>query len=136
MAFMNQEHKAVIAANLKGVMPKGWKYSLGVRYNSTIVLTIASAPVDLMAEAKRVIEARQARLEPHMRSRVTDATHLDVNHYHLKNQFDESLTVFERIVAVLNGGNYDRSVLQADYFDVGWYVSISVGRWDKPFTVR
>lgn len=136
MAYMNQERKAIIAAKLKEVMPKGWKYSLGVRSHSTIVLTITSAPVDLMAEAKRVAEARQAHMEPYLRGNVTNATHLEVNHYHPHKQFDVSLPVFERIIAVLNEGNHDRSVAQADYFDVGWYVNVNVGRWDKPFTVK
>ena len=48
MAFMNQDKKAVIAAQLKAVMPAGWKYSLRVSDHSTLRLLIASAPVDLL----------------------------------------------------------------------------------------
>jgi len=22
-----------------------------------------------------------------------------------------------------------------DYFDVGWYISVNLGRWDKPYIV-
>ena len=48
MAYMNQEKKAKIAAALKTVVPKGWKYSLAVRNHSSIVMNIKSAPVDLV----------------------------------------------------------------------------------------
>jgi hypothetical protein len=33
----------------------------------------------------------------------------------------------------MNDGNHDNSDIQSDYFDVGWYISINVGRWDKPY---
>ena len=50
MAYIDQTKKAKIAANLKKVVPAGWKYSLAVRNHSTIVLTISAAPVNLIAE--------------------------------------------------------------------------------------
>jgi hypothetical protein len=30
-------------------------------------------------------------------------------------------------------GNHDRSDSMTDYFDVGWYISINVGKWNKPY---
>jgi len=33
----------------------------------------------------------------------------------------------------MNVGNYDRSDMQSDYFDVGFYIDINVGNWDKPY---
>lgn len=133
MAYMNQEKKAKIAAALKAVMPKGWKYSLGVNNHSTIVLTIASAPVDLIAEAQKVVKARLldwqiAQAKP---------TEMSVNHYHLDGAFTgDLLATFEKIVAVLNLDNHDRSDLRSDHFDVGHYVSVHLGRWNKPFVVQ
>jgi hypothetical protein len=32
-------------------------------------------------------------------------------------------------------GNHDRSDIQSDYFDVGWYVDINIGRWNKPYAL-
>lgn len=49
MAYVSKEKKQKIAAALKTVMPKGWRWSLAINHGS-----IASAPVDLMAEAMRV----------------------------------------------------------------------------------
>ena len=130
MAYMNQEKKAKIAAKLKEVLPRGWKYTLRVRHHSTIVMTIQSAPVDLMAEATRVTAARQTR-EGYTPN--APATYVDVNVYHPHFYFDESLPVIQTILAALNEGNHNRSDIQSDYFDVGWYVDIYIGTWDKPF---
>lgn len=35
----------------------------------------------------------------------------------------------------LNTDNYDNSDVQTGYFDVGHYVELRIGRWDKPFQV-
>lgn len=132
MAWMSQEKKAQIAAELKKVMPRDWKYSLGVRHHSTIALTISAAPVDLMAiYNKRVAESWERRGDKH-----TPQTYAQVNKFHLDTQFSgELLETFQRIKVALNIGNHDRSDIQTDYFDVGWYVDIQIGRWDKPFRV-
>lgn len=134
MAYMNQEKKAKIAAKLKDVVPKGWKYSLRVRNHSTICMTIASAPVDLMAEAQRVTTARAAS-RSEAAPREYTPTHLDVNPYYPDYSFDASLPVIQSILAALNDGNHNRSDIMSDYFDVGWYVDIGVGTWEKPFKV-
>lgn len=132
MAFMNQERKAQIAAELKKVMPRDWKYSLAIRHHSTIVLTIMTAPVDLMAiYNKRVAESWERRGD-----KYTPSTYAQINEYHLDTQFSgELLATFQRIKAALNTGNHDNSDMMTDYFDVGWYVDIHIGRWNKPFSV-
>ena len=131
MAYMNQEKKAVIDSKLKAVMPKGWKYSLSVSNHSTINLTIVSAPVDLIAEinwSKKVFAERRGE------EAYTVKGYTDVNHYYLENAFCDSLATFRAIKDAMNTGNHDRSDSQSDYFDVGHYISISIGRaWDKPY---
>jgi len=32
-------------------------------------------------------------------------------------------------------GNHNNTDLMTDYFDVGWYIKINVGKWDKPYEV-
>ena len=126
MAYMNQEKKSQIAAELKKVVPAGWKYSLSVRNHSTIVMTITAAPFDLIG-AHKASEFFNPKT----------ATHMHVNHYHYRSQLEDECVadVFERIIGALNSGNHDRSDIQTDYFDVGWYIDLNIGRWDKPFQV-
>lgn len=120
MAYMNQERKAKLAANLKKVMPKGWKYTVAVRHHSGIVVTISEAPVDIIGAAKQGAPCGQTSINPY--------------HYqsHLANH-PKLVAEFDKIFTALNDGNHDRSDIQSDYFDVGWYVYVEIGKWDKPF---
>lgn len=127
MAYMDQEKKVKIAATLKKVVPASWKYSLAVRHHSTIVMTISSAPVDLL----RAFKATPA-YNPDL------ATHLDVNVYHFRDAIADVgiLATFEKIIGALNLGNFDKSDPQTDYFHVGHYVDLDIGRWNKPFVIN
>jgi hypothetical protein len=35
----------------------------------------------------------------------------------------------------MNTGNWDESDIQTDYFNVGWYVDVKIGSWQKPYKV-
>lgn len=110
MAFMNQERKKLLAAEVAKVVPAGWKYSLAVRNHSTIVMTISEAPLRLMRNEKSE----------------------SINPYYVEKYYGEGHPLVA-IVKALNVGNHDRSDMMTDYFDVGWYVDVNLGRWDKPF---
>ena len=119
MAYMDQEKKAKIATALKEVMPKGWKYTLSVRHNSTLVLTIVSAPTDLLAQM----------ITPQI-------SYYGINVYCLDRQFkEELLEIFEKIKAAMNTNNYNNSDTMTDYFDTGHYVRIQIGKYERPFKV-
>ena len=122
MAYMNQVKKALIKAELQKVVPAKWKFSLAVRNHSTIIMTIKSAPVDLLAEYK--LAGKQDG-------------YLQVNEFWLEKAFDgETLEIFKKIVAALNINNHDNSDLMSDYHDVGYYVNITVGDYNTPFQVK
>lgn len=124
MAYIDQERKAIIASELKKVIPAGWKWSLAIRSHMTLIMTISEAPFDLLAA-----------ITPRDRSSDKPITEAKVNHHYVREQFQDECVadVFEKIVAALNTGNHDRSDSMTDYFDVGWYLDIRIGRWDKPF---
>ena len=116
MAYVSTEDKAKIAEALKAVVPKNWKYTLSVDNHSTIVMTIKSGPSEL-------IEG-------------TESNYQQLNPYHLDRDFKgEVLEILLKIKDALNTDNYDNSDIMTDYFDVGHYVHINVGRWNKPFIV-
>ncbi len=125
MAYVSKEKKAKIAAELKKVMPAGWKYSLAVKHGSTIVLTIAKGPAELLTANRRKEEKRRGG-------------YIQLNPYYLHEEYEgneELVATFAAISAALNLDNHDNSDLMTDYFDVGHYVSINIGRYDKPFQV-
>ena len=124
MAYMNQAKKAKIAANLKKVVPAGWKYSLAVRDHMTIDMTISQAPFDLIGAFKESKDFDPKK-----------ETHIGVNNYHFRSHIEDECVadVFEAIFDALNTDNWNRSDIVSDYFDVGHYVRLQIGRWDKPF---
>ena len=139
MAYMSQEKKKEIAAELKKVVPKGWKYRLGVRHHSTLVMVIRSAPVDLVDEHNRAVYINNPGYEPDEHGVVGRGRlakdNFSINTY-VPPQMVESNEVFKKILKTLNTGNYDNSDIQSDYFDYGFFVDLKVGAWDKPFMVK
>lgn len=136
MAHMSQEHKKKIAAELKKAMAgTGVRYTLAVQHHSAIVMNIQSAPVDFIANATEVALRKRNDM------RVYDAsqprpTSLQVNPYWYQEHFTgKCLEILEKILPVLNRGNHNRSDILSDYHDVGWYVYVNVGQWNKPFQV-
>lgn len=137
MAYMNQEKKKVIAAALKAVVPAGWKYSLAVRNHSTLVMTIKSAPVDLLGEALTTVLEGNGLRDPEQFVRYhNEKGYIDVNTYHPHHYFKDSLPVIESIIAALNTNNHNNSDIQSDYFDVGHYIDLNIGTWEVPFRVN
>lgn len=126
MAYINQEDKQRIAKKLKAVIPSGWKYSLAIRHHSKLVLTVSAAPFDLI---------RAFKPSPYFNPET--ATHAEVSRYHYRNHLDDECVAdaFDAIFSALNDGNHDNSDVQTDYFDVGWYVDVHIGRWNRPFEV-
>ena len=61
---------------------------------------------------------------------------VDVNPYWFHEHFSgQALAFLKEIFAAMNEGNHDRSDIQTDYFDVGWYVDVNIGRWNQPYAV-
>jgi hypothetical protein len=115
MAYINQEKKAVIAAALKVALKDcpSVKYSLSIQYHMKITCRIKQGP---------------KFLDP------TGKGHIDVNTYHIDSNFEpEAAKLLNKIKECLDMGNHDNSDVQSDYFDVGWYINIEIGHWDKPY---
>lgn len=125
MPYISQEQKKEINVLLKDVMPKNWKYSLSIHKDELIILTIKSADVDLIALHKGLANQN-----------IENITSIPLNQYHLHKAYDgEILESLEKINKVLNHTNYNNSMPECDHFDVGYYVSIQVGKWNRPFKV-
>ena len=136
MAHMNREMKAVIAAKIKPILAKyGVKGSLSVCNHSTIVLTLKSGKIDFIENLNRVCGSSHYQTSNGFRPETRD--YVDVNPYWYKDHFDGKAKKFlDEALRVLNTGNHDNSDSQTDYFDVGWYVDVKVGKWNKPYIVE
>lgn len=59
-------------------------------------------------------------------------TYKQLNHYYLDN-YGKHSQLFKDIYKIVDEGNYNNSDSMTDYFDVGFYVDMSIGKWDKPY---
>lgn len=133
MAYMNQEKKARIAAVLKPILKKyGVKGSLAVRNHSTLVLNIKSGKIDFINNFNETVESRPGGF----RNGSPAEKYIQVNPYWYKEHFTgESKKFLMEVIPTMNSGNHDNSDIQSDYFDVGWYIDVNIGNWNKPYEV-
>ena len=111
MAYMSQEKKSNLTPAIKAVLKKyNMKGSISVNNRSTLVVTLKSGSIDF------------------------GQTYAQVNTYWIHDNYTGIAKDFlEELKEVMNDGNHDRSDSQSDYFDVGWYISINIGSYDKPY---
>ena len=115
MAYMNQETKRELSPAIKAILKKhGFKGSIGVRHYSTLVVNITSGPMFAKLPSGRSYCQLSAGLN------------LDM----FEGEEREFLAELGNAMMI---GNHDNSDAMTDYFDVGWYANINLGKWDKPY---
>ena len=71
--------------------------------------------------------------------------HHQINHFHLEDFYGkENAEILGKVSEIahtapgLAGGKkyYNNNDIQSDYFDVAYYVSISVGKWNKEYEIK
>ncbi|MFW5847925.1 MAG: LPD29 domain-containing protein [bacterium] len=110
MAYITKEKAREIRNEIKKEFPtkKGWKFSITIKDYSSLNVDIMKAPI-----------------------KFTEKNYEQLNHYYLEN-YDNS-DVLIKIRDICNKTNYNNSDPMTDYFDVGYYFHLSVGKWDRPF---
>jgi len=128
MAYVSQDLKAKLAPAIKAICKKyGVKASLAVGNHSTLVLNVKSGKIDFISDYGDTPEARKD----------AEKFGIQVNPYHYKSHFDgKSKKFLSEVIPAMNNGNHDNSNIQIDYFDVGWYINVNIGKWNKPYTVE
>ena len=134
MAYMSQERKAKIAPVVRAICQRyGVKASLSVQNHSTLALTVRQGSIDFIGNFNETVQER----DPTGSRRIQTAEkNLDVNPYWYQDHFTGTAKQFlSEVLAAMNEGNHDRSDIRSDYFDVGWYVNVYIGRWDRPYAL-
>jgi hypothetical protein len=134
MAYMSQERKAQIAPVVKAICKRyGIKGSLSVRNHSTLVLNISQGDIDFIYNYNKMIDQRDPTGNRHINRANKE---IQVNPYHFQNHFSgRALDFLKEVYNAMMVGNHDHSDIQSDYFNVGWYVDINIGRWDRPYAL-
>lgn len=136
MAYVSKEKKAAIAALLKTIVPKHWKYSLAVRHLSTIEFNLSSSDVDFL-RVYNAVQAKRAAREGYNHVPEAHGFRLHASYFYGYECYAEKLSkehgeIITKIFEALNLNNHNNSDSQSDYFDVGHYVTFRVGH-NKPY---
>lgn len=125
MAYISQEKKKALEPKIKEINKKyGIKARLGIRHHSSLVLNISSGKIDFIKNYNENTTDSQKEES------------IQVNQYYFKEHFSgEARDYLREVIEVMNTDNYDNSDIQTDYFNVGHYVDVNVGKWDKPYKV-
>ena len=109
MAYMNVEKKNKLAPGIKKVLAKyGMKGTLAVNHHATLECNLKSGPIDFGTDS--------------------------VNEYHIDSHYTGVAKEFLlKLKDAMMVGNHNNSDIMTDYFDVGWYIGINIGKWDKPY---
>ena len=117
MAYISTEEVKVIREELKKNFPSrlGWKLSIVRKDYLSLSISIIQAPFELRNDQNNSYEP--------------------VNQYWIESRENtQSIPPLKKIFEIANKNNYNRSDVQSDYFDVGYYLNISIGHFGKPFT--
>ena len=63
---------------------------------------------------------------------------MSINNYWYRDHFSNKVIrkFLDEIFRAMNDGNHNNSRAEIDYFDVGWYIDVNIGKWNKPYTVE
>ncbi len=140
MAYVSQDRKKALAPAIKAVLKKyGVKGTLAVRNHSTLVLNIKSGSIDFIENFIQTdIDGPSGRkMSQDQIDYIRKNRALDVNPYWYKEHFSGKAKAFlSELLPAMNKGNHDNSDVQTDYFDVGWYVDVNIGNWNKPYILE
>ena len=140
MAYFNQQRKQERTPAIKAILKKyGIKGSLAVRNHMTFVLNIKSGKIDFIENFIQTDADKLSanKMTPDRIAYVRKEQCLDVNTYWYQEHFSGKARDFlKEVLCAMNGGNHDNSDIQTDYFDVGWYVDVNIGQWNKPYMLE
>lgn len=134
MAYMNQQKKAALAPAVKAALKKyGVKGSLAVNNHSTLVLNIKSGSIDFIGNYNETVGNQPGGF----RLGSPAKEYIQVNKYWFHEHFTGKAKNFlSEVLTAMNVGNHDNSDAQIDYFDVGWYINVNIGKWNSPYILE
>lgn len=132
MGILTNERKAEIKASVKAICQKyGVKATISVERGYTPVLNVnvSAGKIDFLGSYNRIMSDR-----PNLTNWSPATAYVQANPYWFHEAFDgEALDFLTEIYQAINVGNHDNSDSQSDYFDVGWYDYVNIGKWEKPY---
>lgn len=136
MAYVTQEIITKARTALKALNKEySVKATLSGKGDISLHLAIAEGKIDFVNNYCETIKTN--RIQHDTNDIVAWVQHeqtIGVNHYYLDSSFSGiALEYLEKAKAIMYVDHWDKSDIQSDYFHCAYYVSMQVGRWNKPY---
>ena len=137
MAYISTEDVKHILNELKKELPQ-YKFSVVRDHHSSVTISLMKGP------AFNDYEYFDRYNNVTKTANLSDGEHHQINQYHLEDFYGKEnaeilskIDTISRTAPAKNGGKvwYNDSDIQTDYFDIAYYVHISVGKWNKQYEV-
>ena len=136
MAYISSEDVKAIRVALKAEFGKDFKFSVTKDHHSGVRISIMSGVANFYDGSMDTTDKYNGR-------EYKFNGYDQINHYHT-HFYGKHEALFTRISEIahtapgLAGGKsyYCNDDTQSDYFDRAYYVSIHVGKWDKPYELN
>jgi hypothetical protein len=133
MAYINAEQVKAIRLALKKEFPE-FKFSVTKRHHSEVDVRLMSVP----SFDKQKVWHRGEEVVVDLNNMDTWST---INHYHT-HWYGKYEEFFNKIIEIIKTAPFkagvgdlwfDESDSMTDYFHTAYYMSIGIGKWDKPY---
>jgi hypothetical protein len=136
MAYITQEMKRELAPGINNVLKKyGCKGSISTPNRTMLCVTISQGPIDFIGKAnkqgKEHSEWTGRTFHPIEGSYQENPYRYAENHDGQLDQADEFLN--ELRDAMRGTLYYNNDDIMTDYFDSAYFMSINIGKWNKPY---
>ncbi len=137
MAYISTDDVKHIRNTLKKELPQ-YKFSVVRDHTSSVTIALMKGP------AFNDYEYFDRYNNVTKTANLSDGEHHQINQYHLEDFYGKEnaeilskIDTISRTAPAKNGGKvwYNDSDIMTDYFDIAYYVHISVGKWNKPYEV-
>jgi hypothetical protein len=117
MAYIEKEAVANIRKAIKKAFPKSWKFSVTRNHCSEVIIALMEGPMELVE------------------------TYQQLNHYHSHFYEGEIRSMINKVVSIVNDVHepvVDRNAgdMGADYGNNNYFLSVHVGKWDRPYLCK
>ena len=136
MAYITQEMKRELAPGINNVLKKyGCKGSISTPHRKTLCVTISQGPIDFIGKANK---------QGKEHSEWTGRTFYPIegsyqeNPYRYAESYDGPLDQADEFLNELRDAMrgtlyYNNDDIRTDYFDSAYFMSINIGKWNKPY---
>ena len=137
MAYISTDDVKHIRNELKKELPQ-YKFSVVRDHHSSVSISLMKGP------AFNDYEYFDRYNNTITTANLSDGEHHQINQFHLEDFYGKEnadilskIDTISRTAPAKNGGKvwYNDSDIMTDYFDIAYYVHISVGKWNKQYEI-